>query len=137
MIWIISLVLTIFFILSGVFIGFAPPAHSLVEKDFLNRAGYYARLEGLQYGNICLRAKTMDPAVSNVNSPQRRRVIQSELFTAAVQTTETLQRTVYSDIQVLPGAPATVKATADLVQPKTPPAPQPQSLLSAPTRPDN
>lgn len=135
MIWIISLVLMISFILSGIFIGFAPPVQSIVEKDFLRRGYSYAQLEGLKYGDVCLRAKTMDPANSNPNSTERRRVIQGDLFIASAGTKTTVQKKVYSDIKISP-SPVNINVTASLGQPK-PPAPDPSSLLLAPETPSN
>jgi len=64
MLYIVSVILMISFILSGIFVGLAPNVYRIVEKDFLRRAQYNARLEGLQYGDLGLRA-----GIFNVTSP--------------------------------------------------------------------
>ena len=52
----------VMFILSGIFVGYAPPLHQLIEKDFMRRAYNNANLEGLQYGDLGLRARTIVPS---------------------------------------------------------------------------
>jgi len=57
MIYIISMTITLSFILSGVFLGLAPSVHRVIEADFLRRASSNAKIEGLQMGNIMARAR--------------------------------------------------------------------------------
>jgi hypothetical protein len=69
MLYIVSVILMISFILSGIFVGLAPNVYRIVEKDFLRKAQYNAKLQGLQYGDLGLRA-----GVFNVTSddPNKR-----------------------------------------------------------------
>jgi len=65
------------FILSGIFAGLAPNVYRIIEKDFVRRAQRNARLEGLQYGDLALRAKTFNATSENVGD--RSRNIDSDL----------------------------------------------------------
>jgi len=65
MVYIISIILMISFILSGIFVGLAPNVYRIVEKDFKRRAQYNAKLEGLQYGDVGLRAGKFHPESPN------------------------------------------------------------------------
>ncbi|MCK9594100.1 MAG: hypothetical protein PHH68_06825 [Candidatus Omnitrophica bacterium] len=57
MIYIISMTITLSFILSGVFLGLAPSIHRVIESDFLRRASSNAKIEGLQIGTLMSRSK--------------------------------------------------------------------------------
>ncbi len=78
MIWIISILTMVSLILGSIFISFAPSLHNIIEKDFTRGVRNNATLEGLQYGNLLLRAKTIDPTVSDAN--KRKKTITSELI---------------------------------------------------------
>ncbi|MFA4984562.1 MAG: hypothetical protein WC559_04595 [Candidatus Omnitrophota bacterium] len=65
MVYIISVILMIAFILSGIFAGLAPNVYRIIEQDFLKRASYNAKVEGLQYGNLGVRAGTFNTTSSN------------------------------------------------------------------------
>ena len=77
MIYIVSIILMFAFILSGIFAGLAPNVYRIIEKDFIRRAHQNARLEGLQYGDLGLRAKTFNAASDN--PAERSREITAEL----------------------------------------------------------
>lgn len=64
MIWIISIIMLGAAILGGFFIGYTPALHELVESDFIRRAYDNAYLEGIQYGDLALRAKTVAPSTT-------------------------------------------------------------------------
>ncbi|MDD5493024.1 MAG: hypothetical protein PHV60_10170 [bacterium] len=72
MIWIVSILIAISLILSSVFINFAPSFHNIIEKDFQRKARNNAVLSGLQYGNLLLRAGTIDPTASDINKRRRK-----------------------------------------------------------------
>lgn len=65
MIFIVSIILMFCFALSAVFIGFAPNVYKLTDKDFLSKAMRNAELEAMQYGNVYLRAGTLDTNTTN------------------------------------------------------------------------
>jgi hypothetical protein len=68
MIYIISMTVTLSFILSGVFLGLAPSVHRVIESDFLRRASANAKIEGLQIGNLMSRAKPGVDQTRNITS---------------------------------------------------------------------
>ncbi|MFA5115132.1 MAG: hypothetical protein WC469_03595 [Candidatus Omnitrophota bacterium] len=53
------------FILSGIFAGLAPNVYRIVEQDFLRRAKYNAKIEGLQYGDLGLRSGAFNTTSAN------------------------------------------------------------------------
>lgn len=61
MIYIISVVTMICFILGGVLIAASPNIHSIMEIDFTRRVDYNAKIAGLQFGNILVRSGTLTP----------------------------------------------------------------------------
>lgn len=65
MIYIITIVLMIALILGGVLAALAPNVTGIVDKDFIRKTDYNAKVAGLQYGDICLRAGTMAAAPYN------------------------------------------------------------------------
>lgn len=74
MIFIITVVTTLAFILGAIFVGFAPNARYIVEKDFLKKVVWDAQLEGLQYGDLCLRTHTIaTPATHSI--PDTKKII--------------------------------------------------------------
>jgi len=65
MIWMISsMVMGSLLILAGIFINYAPPVQDIIETDFLRKVAYNARLEALNYADVCLRAQTLKPGSS-------------------------------------------------------------------------
>lgn len=65
MIYIVSVTVMICFIFAGIYVGFTPTVHRIVEQDFLRRVYDNGALEGLQYADVCLRAKTIVPSASH------------------------------------------------------------------------
>ncbi len=94
MIYIVSIILMISFILSGIFVGLAPNVYRIVENDFLRRAHYNAKLEGLQYGDLGLRAGVFN--TTSANPADRSKDITSNL----TEENGVVSRKSYSNITV-------------------------------------
>lgn len=76
MIWIISILLMVSFVLGGVFIKYAPPLHNIVQEDFIQRAYNNVKLEALQYADLLIRTNAVDltaqdPAKRTVALPDK------------------------------------------------------------------
>ena len=81
MIFIVSIILMFCFALSAVFIGFAPNAYKLTDKDFVSKAIQNAELEAMKYGDVYLRAGVLD---TNTTTATPDNKTQTSLFTYVV-----------------------------------------------------
>jgi hypothetical protein len=64
MIYLVSVIILLSLIVSGIFLGTAPSMHNLIETDLLRRASANAKIEGLQLGQLLARS---NPDNTNAN----------------------------------------------------------------------